>query len=66
MQVVVQQRDEVRELTVDGPLSVADVLDRLKVHPSTVLVVVEETIIPDTATISADIALELVDVASGG
>ena len=48
------------------PISVADVLARLDIQPSTVLAVVGETIVPHTSTISADIELELIVVSSGG
>tara|TARA_B100000029_G_scaffold484217_1_gene536180 strand:+ start:3109 stop:3312 length:204 start_codon:yes stop_codon:yes gene_type:complete len=48
------------------PISVADVLARLDIQPSTVLAVVGETIIPHSSMINDDVELELIVVSSGG
>ncbi len=57
---------EPRIIESDEPISVAEVLARLDIQPSTVLAVVGETIIPHTSTINDDVELELIVVSSGG
>ena len=53
-------------MTSHDPITVSEVLSKLEIHPSTVLVVHGETIVPHTSSIGADIELELIVVSSGG
>ena len=50
----------------DGPMTVAEVLQRVGIAASTVLAVVDDVIIPHTATIEGDVEIELIIVSSGG
>jgi sulfur carrier protein ThiS len=50
----------------DGPLTVAEVLQRVGIAASTVLAVVGGVIIPHTSTIEGDVEIELIIVSSGG
>ena len=50
----------------DTPLTVAEVLQRVGIAASTVLAVVNDVIIPHTATIDDDVEIVLIIVSSGG
>ncbi len=50
----------------EGPMTVAEVLQRVGIAASTVLAVVDDVIIPHTATIEDDVEIELIIVSSGG
>jgi len=54
------------ELVMDGPTSVIQILEKMNIAPSTVLVIHENEVVPQNAIVSADIELELVIVSSGG
>ncbi len=51
---------------MDGPTSVTQILEKMNIAPSTVLVIHENEVVPQNAIVSADIELELVIVSSGG
>ena len=50
----------------EGPMTVAEVLQRVGIAASTVLAVVDDVISPHTATIEDDVEIELIIVSSGG
>ena len=50
----------------DAPVSIANVLEKMEIPPSTVLTVVDGQIVPHTSTITGDIEIELIIVSSGG
>ena len=53
-------------MVFDEPISIAAVLEKMKIPPSTVLTIVNEQIVPHTSTINGDIEIELIIVSSGG
>ena len=53
-------------MTFEEPISIAKVLEKMEIPPSTVLTIVGEQIVPHTSTITGDIEIELIIVSSGG
>jgi len=66
MEVGVTHEGERSVMTFNEPVSIAAVLEKMEIPPSTVLTIVEEQIVPHTSTISGDIEIELIIVSSGG
>ena len=66
MEVGVTHEGERTALTCDEPVTIASVLERMEIPPSTVLTIVGEQIVPHTSTITGDIEIELIIVSSGG
>lgn len=66
MRISVEHLGETLTVMSHDPITVSEVLSKLEIHPSTVLVVHGETIVPHTSSIGADIELELIVVSSGG
>ncbi|MDP6324897.1 MAG: hypothetical protein QF722_02500 [Candidatus Thalassarchaeaceae archaeon] len=66
MEVGVIHDGERTAMTFDEPISIASVLEKMGIPPSTVLTVVDEKIVPHTSTINGDIEIELIIVSSGG
>ncbi len=66
MLVGVVNQGQRNELVIDEPTSVIEILEKLKIAPSTVLVIHEDNVIPQNAVISGDTELELIIVSSGG
>jgi sulfur carrier protein ThiS len=66
MEVGVIHDGERTTMTFDEPISIASVLEKMGIPPSTVLTVVDEKIVPHTSTINGDIEIELIIVSSGG
>jgi sulfur carrier protein len=64
--VQVLLRNPRRELSVDGPLRVHALLDRLEVHRDTVLVIRGDTIVPGDELLDDDDVIEIRPVISGG
>jgi sulfur carrier protein ThiS len=50
----------------ETPVSIATILEKMEIPPSTVLTVVDGQIVPHTSTINGDIEIELIIVSSGG
>ena len=59
-------RNPRRELTVQGPLRVQTLLNRLEVHRDAVLVICGDTIVPGDALLQDDDVVEIRPVISGG
>ena len=66
MQVGVTHEGERTIHTFDEPATIASVLERMEIPPSTVLTIVGDQIVPHTSTITGDIEVELIIVSSGG
>ncbi|MDP6845241.1 MAG: hypothetical protein QF722_06820 [Candidatus Thalassarchaeaceae archaeon] len=66
MEVVVTHEGERTVMTFEEPISIALVLEKMDIPPSTVLTVVDEQIVPHTSTINGDLEIELIIVSSGG
>ena len=66
MEVGVTHEGERSVMSFDGPTSIATVLEKMEIPPSTVLTIVGEQIVPHTSTITGDIEIELIIVSSGG
>lgn len=64
MQVLL--RNPRRELTVDGPLRVHALLDRLELNRESVLVIRGDTIVPGDELLQDDDVVEIRPVISGG
>ena len=59
-------RNPRRELEVKGPLSVAALLNRLELDRGTVLVIRNETLVPNDASLADNDTVEIRPVISGG
>jgi sulfur carrier protein ThiS len=66
MDVGVTHEGERTMMSFDKPISIAAVLEKMEIPPSTVLTIVGEQIVPHTSTINGDIEIELIIVSSGG
>ena len=64
--VSVLHEGEVHAFEFDEPTSLAAVVARLDIPPSTVLTIVDEAVVPQTSMVSADLSVELIIVSSGG
>ena len=53
-------------MTFEEPISIAKVLEKMEIPPSTVLTIVGEQIVPHTSLINGDLEIELIIVSSGG
>jgi sulfur carrier protein len=59
-------RNPRRQVEVAGPLRVHVLLDRLDIHPDTVLVIRGDTLVPHDALLADDDEVEVRPVISGG
>ena len=59
-------RNPRREVDLDGPLRVGEILRRLDVNPETVIVIRADTLITKDAEVADDDTIELRPVISGG
>ena len=66
MQVGVTHEGERTTMSFDEPVTIASVLEKMEIPPSTVLTIVGDQIVPHTSTITGDIEIELIIVSSGG
>lgn len=64
--MLVRLRNPSRELTVDGPVLVSVLLDRLEINRESVLVVRNGEIVPGDTKLDADDVVEVRPVISGG
>ena len=64
--VKVQLRNPARQLDVDGPMLVSQLLDRLGLNRESVLVIRGETLVTGDVTLAADDDVEIRPVISGG
>jgi len=66
MRVEIESDGNILFVESEKPITVNEVLRKLEIQTSTVLVVYDGTIVPHTSLIESDIRLELVVVSSGG
>jgi len=66
MEVGVTHEGERSVMTFEEPISIAKVLEKMEIPPSTVLTIVGEQIVPHTSLINGDLEIELIIVSSGG
>ena len=66
MEVGVTHEGERLVMTFEEPISIAKVLEKMEIPPSTVLTIVGEQIVPHTSLINGDLEIELTIVSSGG
>ena len=66
MEVGVTHEGERTVMSFDDSITIASVLEKMEIPPSTVLTIVGEQIVPHTSTITGDIEIELIIVSSGG
>ena len=66
MEVGVTHEGERTTMSFDDSITIASVLEKMEIPPSTVLTIVGEQIVPHTSTITGDIEIELIIVSSGG
>ncbi len=66
MRVEIESDGSILFVESEKPITVNEVLRKLKIQTSTVLAVYDGTIVPHTSLIESDIRLELVVVSSGG
>ena len=66
MEVGVTHEGERTTMSFDESVTIASVLEKMEIPPSTVLTIVGEQIVPHTSTITGDIEIELIIVSSGG
>jgi sulfur carrier protein len=59
-------RNPRRELTVEGPVTVSALLERLEVNPESVLVICGDTLVTRDARLADDDTVEIRPVISGG
>jgi sulfur carrier protein len=64
--VKVLLRNPKREITVDAPVRVKNMLEQLGIHPDTVLVIANSTLVPHDAMLHEDDTVEIRPVISGG
>ena len=66
MEVGVTHEGERTTMSFDESVTIASVLEKMEIPPSTVLTIVGEQIVPHTSSITGDIEIELIIVSSGG
>jgi sulfur carrier protein len=59
-------RNPKREVEIDGPIRVQALLDRLELHRDTVIVIVDDTLVPGDVLLPDEVAVEVRPVISGG
>ena len=64
--VRVRLRNPDRVEQVEGPLDVGELLDRLDINPTTVLVICDGNLVTAAHELSADVEVEIRPVISGG
>jgi sulfur carrier protein len=64
--VKVLLRNPKRELSVDGPVRVHTLLERLELNRESVIVIVGDTLVPGDALLADDDMVEIRPVISGG
>jgi sulfur carrier protein ThiS len=64
--VKVQLRNPRRQLEIDGPLRVSDLLERLELNRESVLVIVDGELVTGDRTVAGEAEVEVRPVISGG
>ncbi|MDG1541492.1 MAG: MoaD/ThiS family protein [Candidatus Thalassarchaeaceae archaeon] len=66
MRVSITHDDNTQSVECDEGLTIRELLVKLDIHPSTVLAVHDDTIVPHDSQLNSDVSLELITVSSGG
>ena len=66
MQVTLLSNGDEISVELDNGSTVRQVLDLAKIHPSTVIVSYEDTVLPHSTILKDDIKLDITIVSSGG
>ena len=66
MQVTLLSNGDKISVELDNGSTVRQVLDLAKIHPSTVIVSYEDTVLPHSTILNDDIKLDITIVSSGG
>ena len=66
MQVTLLSNGDEISVELDNDSTVRQVLDLAKIHPSTVIVSYEDTVLPHSTILNDDIKLDITIVSSGG
>ena len=64
--MIVWLRNPDREIAVDGPLTAAELVERLELNPESVLVIADGELVPGGRRIDDSAAVEVRRVISGG
>ena len=64
--VTVLHEGETEEYQCDEGMLITELLEKIEIHPSTVLAVHEGVIVPHDSQLNGDLRLELIIVSSGG
>jgi sulfur carrier protein len=64
--VKVRLHNPKREIEIDGPITIVNLLGRLGLHRDAVLVIRDGELVPGDATLAADDSIEVRPVISGG
>lgn len=62
----IELRNPTRTVELDGPMSVAKLLNRLDVNSASVLVICDGTLVPHDSLLDDDATVEIRNVISGG
>jgi sulfur carrier protein ThiS len=66
MEVTLVESGKVNTFSISSGSTIRQVLDLAKIHPSTVIVSFDDTVLPHSTILKQDITLELTIVSSGG
>tara|TARA_B100001750_G_C15447143_1_gene566852 strand:+ start:39 stop:245 length:207 start_codon:yes stop_codon:yes gene_type:complete len=64
--VTVLHEGKTEEYQCDEGMLITELLEKIEIHPSTVLAVHEGVIVPHDSQLNGDLTLELIIVSSGG
>ena len=62
----IELRNPTRTVEINGPMSVAKLLNRLDLNPASVLVISNGTLVPIDSSLADDAVVEIRSVISGG
>jgi sulfur carrier protein ThiS len=66
MKVALKGHGHDHNIELDAGSTVKQALDKVGIHPSTVIVSHEDTVLPHTTILNSDVSLDLTIVSSGG
>lgn len=66
MQATIVHEGKTHLLDCEEGLTIREILDKIEIHPSTVLAVHDGVIVPHDSQLNGNLTLELITVSSGG
>ena len=66
MKIALKGHGHNHEIDLDKGSTIKQALEKVGIHPSTVIVSHQDTVLPHTTILNADVSLELTIVSSGG